>query len=965
MSFLAKQQRHDNTLEGGGGGGGEDLADQEDLYQDEENLLKNDISAKCNHNHSSLIESNPTKKQIQIDDFQLELNHNLIKFRAENLFTDIFIYVEGVEFPCHKVILCAASSYFKAMFSCDLKESRLGKVYIDNISSWTMKHLLDFIYTGKIEINYENVIDIFNAAAMFQLYKLADKCTDYIEEHIDLSNCIEIHVFASMHQLVKLEKDTFQFILDNFMQLINSPPTIPISIKQPKLVNNTSMFITTTLDEINATNQLLNCVISTNHNDIVYFSDFVLLSEQNFQSLIRSDLLNVSKEIYVYYAIKKWIEYHILLNNAQKTTNNLKIMKTYENLFKHVRLNALSQDELEFISTNDKLIHSNQNLLNHLNNFLINKTKNSQQANEHDNISTNINTANATTYNIAASNNDNKVQIDESLKLANSQIEVNSVKETTSNVNVASATEASNCVRPSTIPREYLCLLKSNQFQFYDFYKSKWDCLSSWPPPFYNSKSIGSNNNNTLFLSHISREDISLTFNGYSTCIVNNILYVIGGYLNRFDLVDNVWRFDPIKNEWSTCRPMLNKRAFHLSISLTGTSSPSSSSSLVTKANNFIFLFYGICYANNTNDTVRPIMINNGTAMLTQCLSIDFYNIDTDQWTILNTSNNNSLLNHHIFQTINIQNRNINNHAVEEHQEQEQLETNSVLNQLINHQLAQSKTIVSLKNLIYILKENCINCYEFNSDTEQLTCLPYFRLPANLSSFSLATAFSIKITSSGYSSSNTLFSWYSDNEDSSSSSSMLSSPQATHSNKNIETMLNKSSNNDNSLENISGTNNNNKDDDLSDDNNETRTNNSNEFMRSKKEALIYLINPQKRILYEFYPAKNKLKKLPNLILDHSSNETYVLSIKSKLYVTGGYFETNQVLHDNDTTTTSTTTNNNNNNNEENSNAIEILNEDKDNWSLFKNNLAFVPNNIDNQSVQMTKHFFKLKMSLNV
>ena len=94
-------------------------------------------------------------------------------------------------------------------------------------------------------------------------------------------------------------------------------------------------------------------------------------------------------------------------------------------------------------------------------------------------------------------------------------------------------------------------------------------------------------------------------------------------------------------------------------------------------------------------------------------------------------------------------------------------------------------------------------------------------------------------------------------------------------------------------------------------------------------------------------------------MDHSSNETYVLSIKSKLYVTGGHFETNQVLHDNETTSATT------NNNEENSNAIEILNEDKDNWSLFKNNLAFVSNNIDNQSVQMTKHFFKLKMSLNV
>jgi hypothetical protein len=213
-----------------------------------------------------------------------------------------------------------------------------------------MKRLLDFIYTGKIEINYENVIDIFNAAAMFQLYKLADKCTDYIEEHIDLSNCIEIHVFASLHQLVKLEKDTFQFILDNFMQLINSPPSIPVKIQSA--TNSASI-----LDELNATDQLLNSVNSLKNNDIVYFSDFVLLSETSFQSLIKSDSLNVSREIYVYYAVKKWIEYQMLSQQQQQPTisTSTKLLKTYENLFKHIRLNALSRDELEFILNNDKL----------------------------------------------------------------------------------------------------------------------------------------------------------------------------------------------------------------------------------------------------------------------------------------------------------------------------------------------------------------------------------------------------------------------------------------------------------------------------------------------------------------------------------------------------------------------------------------------------------------------------------
>jgi hypothetical protein len=154
---------------------------------------------------------------LKLDQFQIDIINNLLTFRNENLFTDISIYVEGVEFACHKVLLCAASTYFRAMFSCDLKESRLGKVYIENISPWTMKRLLDYIYTGNIEINLSNVIDLLNSALLFELNKLVDRCVEFVLENIDINNCVEINIFASMHQLKKLEQCTFKFIQGNVL----------------------------------------------------------------------------------------------------------------------------------------------------------------------------------------------------------------------------------------------------------------------------------------------------------------------------------------------------------------------------------------------------------------------------------------------------------------------------------------------------------------------------------------------------------------------------------------------------------------------------------------------------------------------------------------------------------------------------------------------------------------------------
>jgi hypothetical protein len=102
-----------------------------------------------------------------------------------------------------------------------LKEARHGKVYIENISPWTMKRLLDFIYTGRVEISPDNVIDLFNAALLFQLHTLVDKCTAYIQANIDLANCVEINLFASMHDLGSLEACSFKFMLENFMHLVH------------------------------------------------------------------------------------------------------------------------------------------------------------------------------------------------------------------------------------------------------------------------------------------------------------------------------------------------------------------------------------------------------------------------------------------------------------------------------------------------------------------------------------------------------------------------------------------------------------------------------------------------------------------------------------------------------------------------------------------------------------------------
>lgn len=519
------------------------------------------MSSYRHNKESNMIRSNDHKRKCSrngnitnIKELHFEIIDNLYKFKNENLFTDISIYVEGVEFPCHKVILCAASSYFKAMFSCDLKESRLGKVYIENISPWTMKRLLDFIYTGKIEINYENVIDLFNAAVMFQLYKLAERCTDYIREHIDLNNCIEINLFACIHELKGLEEETFTFILDNFMQLININTSLSLSLlSSPNDCVSSDPLITNLLNEKESR-------IDDKEKDLNdNYSNFVRLNERTFMDLIKSDLLNVSREIYVYYAINKWIEHYAAINALILTPTDPILSKLYENMIKYVRFTALNRHELEFIINNDTFVKSSEFLVNKIRNGF-NKSNQSIPSSLPSSVSASLSGSSSTSISLPSSSRSSPLSLSTTLA-QNSLIDFTSMK------------TPSNMIRPSTLPRDYICLLSSDQFYYYDIKKSKWDLMSNWPinANITNNISKGSEKSpsvdyctrdslvsNKLIQSFIFGNNIDSVaipnhtnpypslptenpdftrLNGYSVCAINNVLYVFGGHL--IDLVQS------------------------------------------------------------------------------------------------------------------------------------------------------------------------------------------------------------------------------------------------------------------------------------------------------------------------------------------------------------------------------------------------------------------------------------------
>lgn len=97
--------------------------------------------------------------------------------RGHHMLTDVVLEVGCELFHAHRVVLAAASPYFKAMFTGGLKECEMNRVKMQGVSATVMARLIHFMYTGKIRVTENTVCQLLPAATMLQVSpSLTSKC---------------------------------------------------------------------------------------------------------------------------------------------------------------------------------------------------------------------------------------------------------------------------------------------------------------------------------------------------------------------------------------------------------------------------------------------------------------------------------------------------------------------------------------------------------------------------------------------------------------------------------------------------------------------------------------------------------------------------------------------------------------------------------------------------------------------
>ena len=227
-------------------------------------------------------------KETDKQRFCMEMMKRLDIQRKKGQFCDVVLEVcngeDQARFNAHRVVLCAGSPFFYSALNNDMKESKEGLIRLEDMSKVAIEELLDYLYTGHVDVTQHNAFDLLKIADFLVIPSLKEVSSNFIIQSLSSSNCFMAYYLAVNYRCFELQEKARDFIYANFTR-------------------------------------------------VVEHEDFLNLTVSEVEEWISSDEIRVRGEEDVFQAIVKWAE--------QKGSGERE--KFFE-LFRHVRLIYLSRN---------------------------------------------------------------------------------------------------------------------------------------------------------------------------------------------------------------------------------------------------------------------------------------------------------------------------------------------------------------------------------------------------------------------------------------------------------------------------------------------------------------------------------------------------------------------------------------------------------------------------------------------
>jgi len=137
--------------------------------------------------------------------------------------TDVKIKCEGKILECHKAILSARSSVFRAMFQHDMRESKSNEIIIPDLDFNTVKDMVRYVYSGRVSDLPDKSDLLLSAADKYDIRDLKEECCQSLSTNLAVDQVVDILVLSDLHKAVELKATAISFLLAHKEEVFSQP----------------------------------------------------------------------------------------------------------------------------------------------------------------------------------------------------------------------------------------------------------------------------------------------------------------------------------------------------------------------------------------------------------------------------------------------------------------------------------------------------------------------------------------------------------------------------------------------------------------------------------------------------------------------------------------------------------------------------------------------------------------------
>ena len=175
-------------------------------------------------------------KETDKQQFCVEIMKRLDIQRKKGQFCDIVLEVcngeDKARFNAHRVVLSAASPFFYSALNNDMKESKEGVIRLEDTSKVAIEELLDYLYTGHVNVTQHNAFDLLKIADFLVIPSLKEVSSRFIIQSLSSSNCLMAYYWAVNYRCFELQENARDFIYANFTRVVEHEDFLNLTVSE-------------------------------------------------------------------------------------------------------------------------------------------------------------------------------------------------------------------------------------------------------------------------------------------------------------------------------------------------------------------------------------------------------------------------------------------------------------------------------------------------------------------------------------------------------------------------------------------------------------------------------------------------------------------------------------------------------------------------------------------------------------